>query len=84
VRQLKLKETLADMDVIISPQNPAVEVGFAKNGRGPLTVCITDIPDDVTDIEVLRKYRLTIFMNGENANYTYPYSDLDPGKINWK
>lgn len=74
MRSVTLKSTSEN----VSLQNPNVEPGFTPSNA--LNVKITDVPDDVTDQQVVRMYTQTCVYHALNSTYVVPYVDLGVGK----
>lgn len=75
MRSVMLKSTGEN----VSLQNPSAEPG--RTPSGALNIRITDVPDDVTDQQVVELYRKTGVYHTLSSNYVVSYADLGIGKV---
>ena len=83
MRTIKVKAVWRLGSVVAqSPTAPLGKIGEGDYGVG-CTYQITDIPDGVTDAEVVRLMGLCVVlpMRPDEERHTYQYSELGEGKI---
>ncbi|OWR25679.1 hypothetical protein CDO73_26235 [Saccharibacillus sp. O23] len=85
MRSVKLKQTAGENTVILTIQDPKASPGWSRNWHkkqdGTLTIQITEVPDGVTDGQVLHLYNQTGVYHRPDSDYIVRFSDLEPGRI---
>ena len=77
MKQIAFKTTEKSMG-ILSPQHSSIKPGLDESGQ-VITYLITDIPDYIPTLEVLRLAQGTVFMS--NNCFQFNFDQIGIGKI---
>ncbi|WP_341415435.1 hypothetical protein [Paenibacillus filicis] len=75
-----LKQTEAGLSVLLSIAHPEVTPGFVRRG-GPLHIRICNVPDGVSEHQVLALYEQTSIFHQNGSSYTVDFSELGAGRV---